>query len=151
MVIVVGNEHGDPISNTGFASICEDVCISHNAYSVGNGMNLAILPQVMSKLYGRLLSLTFVWQSVKRENSGLKPVKLRIRIDLVSHPAHEEKLLNSHTHTHTYRVSRIRVRSVHQNIYPKGVAKLYPMVRFHFLCPAKGRVNPSFPSFFASL
>ena len=101
MVIVVGNGHGDPISNTGFASICEDVCISHNAYSVGNGMNLAILPQVMSKLYGRLCYLTFVWQSVKRENSGLKPVKLRIRIDLVSHPAHEEKLLNSHTHTPT--------------------------------------------------
>ena len=39
--------------------------------------------------------LTLVWQLVlEKENSAFKPVKLHFKIDLMTHPAHTERLVN---------------------------------------------------------
>ena len=59
------------------------VCISHNANIIKKDIN-----QAMGKLKDRLGSLTLVWQSVlEKENSEFKPVKLCLKIGLVSYPA----------------------------------------------------------------
>ena len=52
----------------------------------------------------RLGSLALVRQPVKeKENSKFRPVKLRLKIDLVSHPVRVEGVgKHTHTHTHTY-------------------------------------------------
>ena len=80
MVIVVGNGHGD-------AS-----CISHSTNTLAKGMN-PILPPAMGKQQGRLRSSGLVRQLVQeKENSEFKPVKLRLKIDLMSYPARAEGL-----------------------------------------------------------
>ena len=62
----------------------ETDCISHSTNTLGEGMNPIILPPAM------------VRQLVKeKENSEFKPVKLRLKIDLVSYPARAEGLVNS--------------------------------------------------------
>ena len=72
MVIVIGNGHGDTSSNPGREW-------SHSTNTLGKDMNPIILPPAMQT---RLFSLG--------KNSEFKPVKLRLKIDLVS-----EGLVNS--------------------------------------------------------
>ena len=56
-------------------------------------MNPIILPPAMGKLEGRLGSSALVRQLAKeKENSEFKPVKLRLKIDLVSYPVRAEGL-----------------------------------------------------------
>ena len=63
-------------------------CISHCTNTLGKGMDPIILPPAMSKRLGRLRSSALVWQLVwEKENSEFQPVKLRLKIDLVSYPA----------------------------------------------------------------
>ena len=58
-------------------------------------MNPIILPPAMGELLGRLGSSALVRQLVEeKENSELKPVKLRLRIDLVSYPVRAVRLVN---------------------------------------------------------
>ena len=59
-------------------------------------MNPVILSPAMGKYLGRLDSLDLVKQPVsEKENSELKPVKLCLKFDLVSHPARVEALVNT--------------------------------------------------------
>ena len=83
MVIVVGNGHGDTSSNPGL------IAFSHSANTLGKGMNRVILPPAVGKssALGRQLVL-------EKEDSEFKPVKLRLKIDLVSYPARVEGLVN---------------------------------------------------------
>ena len=75
-------------------------CISHN--SLGKGMNPIILPPAMGKQQDRLGSSALVRQLVQeKENSEFKPVKLRLKIDLVSYPARAQGLVNSTTPSHS--------------------------------------------------
>ena len=64
-------------------------------------MNPIILPPAMGKQEGRLGSSALVRQLVlEKENSEIKPVKpvkLRLKIDLVSYPAQAEELVNMDT------------------------------------------------------
>ena len=70
-------------------------CISHSPNILGKGMNLIILPPAMGKQQGRLCSSALVRQLVQaKENSEFKPVKLRLKTDLVSYPARAEGLVN---------------------------------------------------------
>ena len=63
----------------------ETDCISHSTNTLGKGMNPIILPPAMED---RLGSSVLVRQLVlEKECSELKPVKLRLKIDLVSYPA----------------------------------------------------------------
>ena len=56
-------------------------------------MNRIILPPAMGKYFGKLGSLVLARQPVyEKENSEFKPVKLRLKIDLVTHPALTEEL-----------------------------------------------------------
>ena len=71
----------------------ETDCISHSTNTFGKGMNPNILPPAMSKQQGRLFSSALVGQLVQeKENSEFKPVKLRLKIDLVSHSTQAEGL-----------------------------------------------------------
>ena len=66
----------------------EAVYISHSANILGKGMNPTIPSPVLGKCWGRLCSLTLVWQLVyEKENSEFKSVKLCSKIDDVSHHA----------------------------------------------------------------
>ena len=68
-------------------------CISHSTNTLGKGMNPIIFPPAMGKQQGRLGSTALVRQLIQeKENSELKPVKLRLKIDLVSYPARAEGL-----------------------------------------------------------
>ena len=70
----------------------EAVCISHRANTLGNDLNPA-----MGKYLGKLGCLTLIWQPVKeKENSEFKPIKLHLKIDLVSRPANAEGLINKY-------------------------------------------------------
>ncbi len=64
------------------------VCILHSINTVGKGMNPTILPPAM----GRLGSLTLYDNQSRRRKIEFKLVKLCLRIDFVSHPAHMEGL-----------------------------------------------------------
>ena len=70
-------------------------CISHSTNTLGKGMNPIILPPAMGKIVGqtRFFSLGEA-TSLEEENSEFKLVKLRLKIDLVSHPARAEGLVN---------------------------------------------------------
>ena len=58
-------------------------------------MNPIILPPAMGKSSGRLGSSALVGQLLsEKENSEFKPVKLRLKIDLVSYPARAKGLVN---------------------------------------------------------
>ena len=58
-------------------------------------MNPIILPPVGQADFFRLISLALVRQLVEeKENSEFKPVKLSLKIDLVSYPARGEGLVN---------------------------------------------------------
>ena len=71
----------------------ETNCISHSTNTIGKGMNPIILLPAMGKQQGILGSSALVRQLVQeKENSELKPVKLRLKIDLVSYPARAEGL-----------------------------------------------------------
>ena len=51
-------------------------------------MNLNLLPSAKGNKKGRLGSLALVWQpTLEKENSKIKPIKHRIKINLVSHSA----------------------------------------------------------------
>ena len=70
-------------------------CISHCVNTLGKSMNPIILLPAMGKQQDRLGSLALVRQLVQeKENSELKPVKLRLKFDLVSYPARAERLVN---------------------------------------------------------
>ena len=69
----------------------ETDCISHSINTIGKGMNPVILPLTMVKKKSRLGSSATVYE---KENSEFKPVKLRLKIDLVSYPARAEGLVN---------------------------------------------------------
>ena len=73
----------------------ETDCISHSTNTLGKGMNPIILPPAMGKQQNRLGSSALVRQLVQeKENSEFKPVKLGLKIDLVSYPARAEGLVN---------------------------------------------------------
>ena len=73
----------------------ETDCISHSTNTLGKGMNPIILPPAMGKQQDRLGSSALVRQLVQeKENSEFKPVKLRLKIDLVSYPVRAEGLVN---------------------------------------------------------
>ena len=75
--------------------LAETDCISHSTNTLGKGMNPIILPPTMGKYEDRLGSSALVRQLVyEKENSEFKPVKLRLKIDLVSYPARAEGLVN---------------------------------------------------------
>ena len=62
-----------------------------HANTLGEGINQFILSP--ATLLDRLDSLTFVWQPIlEKKNFEFKPVKLRLKIDFVSHPDHAEGL-----------------------------------------------------------
>ena len=85
-----------------FQILDEADCISHSTNTLRKGWNSIILPQAVSKLKGRLGSLILVRPPVKeKENSEFKNVKLRSKIDLVTHFA-SLKGVSRHTHTHTH-------------------------------------------------
>ena len=68
-------------------------CISHSTNIFGKGMNPNIPPPATGKQQGRLGSSALVRLLVQgKENSEFKPVKLRLKIDLVSYPARAEGL-----------------------------------------------------------
>ena len=68
-------------------------CISHSTNTLGKGMNPIILPPTMGKQQDRPGSSVMVRQLVQeKENSEIKPVKLRLKIDRVSYPARAEGL-----------------------------------------------------------
>ena len=70
--------------------------VHFRANTLGKGMNPLILPPAMDKQQDRLGSSALVRQLVQeKENSEFKPVKLRLKIDLVSYPARAEGLVNS--------------------------------------------------------
>ncbi len=70
-------------------------CILHSANTLGKGVNPIILPPVMGKQQDTLSSSAFVKQLVQeKENSEFIPVKLSLKIDLVSYPARAEGLVN---------------------------------------------------------
>ena len=53
-------------------------------------MNSIILPPAMGKWLGSLASLVLIRQPVlEKEYSEFEPIKVHLKIDLVSHPAHE--------------------------------------------------------------
>ncbi len=58
--------------------------ISYSTNTLGKGMNPNILPPAMGKQLGRLGSSALVRHLVQeKENSEFKPVKLRLKINLV--------------------------------------------------------------------
>ncbi len=65
--------------------------ISHSTNTFGKSMNPIILPPAMGKIIGqtRLFSL-----GEATSLGEFKPVKLRLKIDLVSYPAQVEVLVN---------------------------------------------------------
>ena len=65
----------------------EAVCISHSSNTLEKCIN-----QTIPSIVGQTDSLTLVWQPVKKEISEFKPVKIRLKIDLVSQPARAEGL-----------------------------------------------------------
>ena len=69
----------------------ENDCISHGTKTLGKGMNPIILPPAMGKIVGQT---GFFSLGEEKENSEFKPVKLRLKIDLVSYPARAEGLVN---------------------------------------------------------
>ena len=66
----------------------ETDCISDSTNTFGKGMNPIILPPAMSD---RLSSSALMRQ---KENSEFKPVKLRLKIDLVSYSTRAKGLVN---------------------------------------------------------
>ena len=74
--------------------ILEDaVCILHIANTRGKSINPTIIPPSMGRYWGKLNSLTLSWQPVEeKESCQFKPVKLHLKINIVSHPAHAEGL-----------------------------------------------------------
>ena len=69
---------------------------SHSTNTLGKFMNTVILHPAMDKLQGRLGSSTLVRQPIKKENSEFEPIKLRLKIDLVSKYARVEGLVNKY-------------------------------------------------------
>ena len=68
--------------------------VHFRANTLGKGMNPLILPPAMGKQQDGLGSSALVRQLVQeKENSEFKPVKLRLKIDLVSYPARAEGML----------------------------------------------------------
>ena len=65
-------------------------CVSYCTNTLWKGMNPTIFPLAKSKIVGGN-------QSRRRKNFEFKPVKLQLKIDLVSHPAHTEGLVNTYS------------------------------------------------------
>ena len=71
----------------------ETDCISRSTNTLGKGMNPIILPPAMGKYLDRLGSSALVRQLVQeKENSEFKPVKLHLKIGLVSYPVRAKGL-----------------------------------------------------------
>ena len=84
IIIIIGNGHTELSSNPGLT-----VCSSHSASILGKDMNPIILPPALGKLFGRLGSLTFIWQPVlEKKNSEFKYLKT----DFVSYFAHDRRI-----------------------------------------------------------
>ena len=77
----------------------ETVCILHKANTLKKGMNPVIPSPAISKSCGRQGSSALICQTVEeKENYEFKHVKLRLKIDLVSHPTFGEGLgINKYT------------------------------------------------------
>ena len=70
-------------------------CISHSTNTLGNGMNPIILPPAMGKIVGQTVFFSpGEATNLGEGNSEFKPVKLRLKTDLVSYPARAEGLVN---------------------------------------------------------
>ena len=71
-------------------------CISQSTNTLGKGMNPIILPPAMGKIVGQagFVSLGEATSLGEGKTSVFKPVKLRLKIDLVSYPAQAEGLVN---------------------------------------------------------
>ena len=69
---------------------------------LGKSMNPIILPPATSKYKGRLGSSALVRQLVKEKQTEFKPVKLRLKVDLVSYPAREEGLVCVYVYIYIY-------------------------------------------------
>ena len=68
----------------------EAVWISHDANTIGKGINPIILPSTMSKSLVRMDSLTSLWHRVEeKENSVFKPDLLHLENDHVLHSARD--------------------------------------------------------------
>ena len=63
--------------------------ISHRINTLGKGINTIIRVNSRGDLVRQLVK--------EKENSDLKPVKLRLKNDLVSYPARAEGLVNMHS------------------------------------------------------
>ena len=61
----------------------ETNCISHSTNTLGKGMN----PIILSPSMGKYLQPWWVNESKKKKTLNSKPVKLHLKIDLVSYPA----------------------------------------------------------------
>ena len=73
----------------------ETDCNSQSTNTLGKGMNRIILPTAIGKQQGRLGSSALVRKLVsEKDNSEFKPVKLRLKIDLVLYPARAEGSVN---------------------------------------------------------
>ena len=73
----------------------ESDCISHSTNTLGKGMNPIYYHSSYGKIVGQIVFFSLgEATSQEKENSEFKPVKLRLKIDLVSYPAREEGLVN---------------------------------------------------------
>ena len=77
----------------------EAIFISHSANTVGKDINRTILPAAMSKIEGQteLFSLDMATGLEKG-----KPIKLRVKTDLVSHPVRTEQLVNTYIYIYIF-------------------------------------------------
>ena len=65
----------------------ETDCISHSTNTLGKGMNPIILPPIVGQT-----GFFSLGEATSLGEGKLKPVKLRLKIDLVSYPARAEEL-----------------------------------------------------------
>ncbi len=70
----------------------ETDCISHSTNTLGEGMNPIILPLAMGKYRTDQVLQPWRGNQSKRRKTEFKPVKLRLKIDLVSYPARAKGL-----------------------------------------------------------
>ena len=78
--------------------------ISHSTNALGKGMNPIILPPTMGKIVGQTMFFSLGDATCLGEgNSEFKPVKLRLKIDIVSYPARAEGLVNIYIYIYIYR------------------------------------------------
>ena len=85
MVIIVGMD-----MMTRVQILDETDCISHSTNTLGKGMNPIILPPAIGKIVGQTRFFSLGEAASLEGNSEFKPVKLCLKIDLVSYPTRAE-------------------------------------------------------------